>query len=138
MKLFGILICIFIRVDEDLDNKSKRSHKSSCLIFCSMLTQNNLPLMPSPQSSPIQISEDESTQDSCADTSKYKKFLKTFSSLGILHSKINFLFTCAGASLVPKGFKLKWTEQTGFQSRGLRDATEHRLLQTSLDLQSIN
>ena len=47
---------------------------------------------------------------------EFRKFVKVFSSLGILHSKINFLYTCVCLSLVPIGFRLKWTEQTGFGS----------------------
>ena len=65
------------------------------------------------------------------------KILKLFSSLGALHSKMNFLFSCVSSNLVPTGFKLKWSEQTGFDSTQLKEATSKCLLQTSLDLQKL-
>ena len=51
------------------------------------------------------------------------KLLKQFSALGGLHSKINFMFTCLSLSIIPKGFTLKWSEQTGFNSQDLISST---------------
>ena len=50
---------------------------------------------------------------------------------------MNFLFSCVSGNLVPTGFKLKWSEQTGFDSTQLKEATSKCLLQTSLDLQKL-
>ena len=66
------------------------------------------------------------------------KVLRTFSFLGILHSKMNFLFTCLSLSLVPKGFALNWSEQTGFDYQEVKQLVSSCLLTTSLDLQKKN
>ena len=58
-----------------------------------------------------------------------------FSSLGILHSKINLLFTCLTHSAILKGFRLTWSEQTGFKSDELSSTTKNCINQTSLNLQ---
>ena len=71
------------------------------------------------------------------DAKEVMKILKLFSSIGGLHSKMNFMFTCITGSLVPTGFKLKWSEQTGFRCSELQDSTSQRLLDTSLDLQRL-
>ena len=60
--------------------------------------------------------------------------LKDFSLLGRLHSKINFIFTCITLSLIPIGFKLKWSEQTGFKDVDLIDKIDDTLRCTSLNL----
>ena len=65
------------------------------------------------------------------------QILKKFSFLGVLQSKINFLYSCITLSLVPKGFKLKWTEQTGFSLPELPGSVNSILHQTSLDLQQL-
>ena len=63
------------------------------------------------------------------------KLLGVFSFLGILHSKLNFLFTCLSLSLVAKGFGLKWSEQTGFNSQEVKNSVSSLLNETSLELQ---
>ena len=93
------------------------------------------PHLPSPNMS---VREDEYQKASDSLNAKeVMKLLKQFSSLGCLHSKMNFLFTCIKDRLVPKGFRIKWSEQTGFNSIPLRDSTSQCLLQTSLDLQRL-
>ena len=95
--------------------------------------------MLSPQSSAsstIVISEEELHQvpDNPRNTKDFAKFLKQFSYLGSLHSKLNFMKTCLSNSLVPKGFFLKWTEQTGFASQNLKTSVSTCLRKTSLEL----
>ena len=65
------------------------------------------------------------------------QILKKFSFLGVLQSKINFLYSCIKLSLVPKGFKLKWSEQTGFSLPGLPQSVIAILNQTSVNLQQL-
>ena len=66
------------------------------------------PHLPSPNMS---VHEDEYQKASDSLNAKeVMKLLKQFSSLGCLHSKMNFLFTCIKDRLVPKGFKnVKWS-----------------------------
>ena len=95
--------------------------------------------MLSPQSPTISYAyEDEHSEvrDPIVNHKDFRKLHKTFSYLGILHSKINFLFTCITLSLVPIGFKLKWTEQTGFFSQDLTDNVRECLHRTSMELQT--
>ena len=96
--------------------------------------------MPSSQGenlSPICISEDErfKAPDVPLNAKEIMKILKHFSFLGVLHSKINFLFTSLSLLLIPKGFKLKWSEQTGFSSLNLVKSTSNILQKASFDLQ---
>ena len=60
--------------------------------------------------------------------------LKDFSFLGRLHSKINFIYSCKVLRLIPVGFKLKWSEQTGFEDPNLIEKVLDTLKQTSLNL----
>ena len=60
-----------------------------------------------------------------------------FSSLGILHSKVNLLFTRLRHSVILKGFRLNWSEQTGFKSEELISATQNCISKTSLILQHL-
>ena len=60
-----------------------------------------------------------------------------FSFLGILHSKINLLFTSLNHSIILKGFRLIWSEQTGFNSEELSSKTQKCISQTSLNLQRL-
>ena len=84
-----ILNCVCIRVDEDLDNKSKRSQTIQLLeLLCSMLSLSSLPLMPSPQSSPIHNGEDEFlSQDTCADSCLHAPCVLTPRHLGLTDQK---------------------------------------------------
>ena len=99
------------------------------------------PKMPSPQGFPNDSnynSEDESHEVPVIKNPKeIMLILKKFSFLGILQSKINFLYTCLLLSLVPKGFSIKWSEQTGFESASLREAVRLALDSASLNLQNI-
>ena len=60
--------------------------------------------------------------------------LKDFSFLGRLHSKINFIYSCKVLRLIPVGFKLKWSEQTGFEDPNLIKKVRDTLQLTSLNL----
>ena len=60
--------------------------------------------------------------------------LKDFSLLGRLHSKINFIYSCKVLRLIPVGFKLKWSEQTGFEDPNLIKKVRDTLQLTSLNL----
>ena len=96
-------------------------------------------VMSSPQSSAFNVhvqSEDELflAQGSPHNTRENNKLLRRFSSLGILHSKLNFLFTCISNTLIPKGFNLKWSEQTGFGSPQLHSNIISCLFETSMQL----
>ena len=99
------------------------------------------PQMSSPQGHPSQSnhnSEDESHKVSVIKNPKdIMDILKRFSFLGILQSKINFLYTCLLLSLIPKGFALKWSEQTGIPSPSLQASVKSALNSTSLHLQQI-
>ena len=64
----------------------------------------------------------------------HKDDLKIFSYLGGLQSKVNFLHTCTTNNIVPKGFKLKWQEQTGFDYPGFAETVSTILTSTSLSL----
>ena len=95
--------------------------------------------MLSPQGStftPITHREDEleKVTDVSLQPKEIMKLLKRFSNLGVLHSKINFMFTCLSLSIIPKGFSLKWTEQTGFKSHDLISSTSFCIKQTSFQL----
>ena len=63
------------------------------------------------------------------------KILRTFSFLGVLQSKMNFLYTCLYFSLVPKGFALKWSEQTGFDDEDLKTLVQSSLFALQVPLQ---
>ena len=95
-------------------------------------------LLLSPHSPILSNSDEEehnSTKDSRGITSQFRSKLKVFSSLGILHSKIKLLFTCLKHAAILKGFRLSWSEQTGFNSEELSVVTQNCLTQTSLSLQ---
>ena len=64
----------------------------------------------------------------------HKDDLKLFSYLGGLQSKVNFLHTCTTNKIVPTGFKIKWQEQTGFDSPELADTVSNILTSASLSL----
>ena len=116
---------------------------SSFVFFCSIAYAypSKTPQMPSPQGFPLDAtynSEDESHKVSVIKNPKeIMPILKKFSFLGILQSKINFLYTCLLLSLVPKGFSIKWSEQTGFKSAKLQESVSLALHSTSLHLQKI-
>ena len=54
----------------------------------------------------------------------HKKDLKMFSHLGGIQSKVNFLHTCLQSNIIPKGFKIKWKEQTGLNDPTFSDRIE--------------
>ena len=95
--------------------------------------------MLSPQvydSSPIYPSEDEGQEAlGFLNTKEVMKQLKKFSYLGSLQSKINFLYTCLLFSITPKGFQIKWSEQTGLSSQELSNSIGTLLQNTSIGLQ---
>ena len=65
------------------------------------------------------------------------KVLKIFSYVGQLQSKINLLFSAITLSVLLPGFRIKWSEQTGFKSTSLRESTAGLIQQTSLGLQKM-
>ena len=66
------------------------------------------PQLDSCSNSSYPICEDELQEASDPLNAKeVMKTLKLFSSLGALHSKMNFLYSCVSGNLVPTGFKLK-------------------------------
>ena len=95
--------------------------------------------MPSPQSSASFVhvqSEDELllAHDLPSIIGGDNKLLRQFSALGMLHNKLNFLFTCLSNTVIPKGFYLKWSEQTGFSSLDLQTNIKNCLSKTSMQL----
>ena len=94
--------------------------------------------MSSHQSTSYSLSEDGAiVAQEPLNAKEIMKLLKRFSSLGTLHSKINFIFTCLVFALIPKGFRLKWTEQTGFADGTLKENVNICLNKTSSQLQRI-
>ena len=65
---------------------------------------------------------------------KHRKDLKLFSSIGGLHARINFLYTCAVNNVIPNGFKLNWKEETGYSSETLTTKVTSILDSSSMQL----
>ena len=65
---------------------------------------------------------------------KFKKDLRLFSSLGGLQARINFLYTSLLKDVIPKGFQLKWKEQTGLNCDALSAKVSAIIVCTSKSL----
>ena len=57
-----------------------------------------------------------------------------FSYIGGLQSRINFLHTCVSNDVIPKGFQIKWTEQTGRNNPDLSSRISSILFSASKSL----